>query len=107
MQVGTKYITLAEYLSYGDQPVEVVDGEVIMPAAHTRRQPRVVARLTRKLDPYVQEHKLGEVLTETSYVLDGDPRSNWVSGARTPDLSFISRERVEAHDHEHPDEDEP
>lgn len=107
MQIGTRYITLAEYLSYGDQPVEVVDGEVIMAAAHARRHSRIIARLTRKLDPFVHKNKLGELLGESSYVLDGDPRSKWVSGARIPDLSFISRERVEAHDTAHPDEDEP
>lgn len=106
MQVGTKYITLAEYLAYGDQPVEVVAGEVIMAAAHSRRQPNVVTNLFESLQPYVRKNRLGKVFTEASYVLDGDPRSKWVSGARTPDLSFIDLERMVAHNAQHP-EDEP
>jgi Uma2 family endonuclease len=108
MQVGTRYITLKEYLSYGDQPVEVVNGEVIMTAAaHTRRQPNVVTNLFGALHPYVRKNRLGKVFTEASYVLDGDPRSNWVVGARTPDLSFITRERIDAHNAAHPSLDEP
>jgi len=107
MQVQTRHMTVAEYLAYGDQPVEVINGEAIMAAAaHTRRQPNIVTNLFDKLHPFVRKNKLGKVFSEASYVLDGNPRTKWVAGARTPDVSFISRERIEAHNAEYPD-DEP
>jgi Uma2 family endonuclease len=107
MQVQTRYLTVQEYLSYGDSPVEVVNGEAIMTAAHTRSQPNVVTNLFGSLHPHVRKNKLGKVFTEASYVLDGNPRKNWVVGARTPDLSFIVRERIQAHNAEHPHPDQP
>jgi Uma2 family endonuclease len=108
MDIQARVISVQDYVAFGDQPVDIVDGEVIlMAAAHTRRQPNVVTNLFRKLDPFVHRHKLGKIFTESSFVLDGDPRSKWVRGARTPDLAFISRERIESHNAEHPDPDEP
>ncbi len=59
------------------------------------------------LGTFVYNHKRGSLYPSASYVLDGDRRSDWMRGARMPDLSFISRERMAAHDQEIADPDEP
>jgi len=105
MQIQTHYLTVQEYLAYGDQPVEVVNGEAIHLAPHTRRQSTVLANL---FDGVLNiSRKLGRAYAHAPYILDGNPRSKWVKGARTPDLSFISRDRIEAHNTKYPNEDEP
>lgn len=106
MQVEAQRLTVDEYLAYGDQPVEVIDGEVVlMAAAHTRGQPNVVTNLFRGLEGFVHKHKMGKVFTEASFVLDGNPRSRWVKGARTPDLSFITLHRIQEHNAKYPASD--
>jgi Uma2 family endonuclease len=107
MAVETRFLTVEEYLAFGDQPVEVVDGEIIEMSPSTKRQPKVLRRLNRRLDSYSLENELGEVFTESSFVLDGEPRRRWVKNARTPDLAFIAKSRYEAHETEHPSEEEP
>lgn len=108
MQVDAKLMTVEQYqAAFAKQPIEIVDGEVIPMSPAGRRQPKITRRLSRSLDAHASELELGEVYTEASYVLDGDRRTNWVKGARTPDLSFITRERIEAHDAEYTDPDEP
>lgn len=107
MAVETRLLTLEEYLAYGDQPIEVVDGEIIEMSPSTKRQPLVLRRLNRRLDKYSLENDLGEVFLESSFVLDGEPRRGWVKNARTPDLAFIAKSRYESHEKEHPSEEEP
>ena len=57
------------------------------------------------LDRWVADRSIGEVWEETPYVLEGDKARDWVSRVREPDVSFISRERVEAHNAEHGPDD--
>jgi Uma2 family endonuclease len=108
MQTLVKLPTLADYqAAFAAQPVEVVDGEFVPMTPQGRFQPTVVSNLTQSFGNYVWDHELGQVLVEASYVLDADRRKDWVRGARTPDLSFIRRERVEAHNVEYTNSDEP
>lgn len=109
MEIAVKLPTLAEYqAAFAKEPVEIVDGEfIVMAAAHARVHPRVIRKLNRSLDKFVQDHNLGEVFIEASFVLDGNRRKDWVRGARMPDLAFIARERVEKHEAENLDPDEP
>jgi Uma2 family endonuclease len=107
MAVQTRLLTVDEYVAFGDKPVEVIDGEVVEMSPSTKRQPKVLRRLNRPLDAYTLEKGLGEVFTESSFVLDGEPRRGWVKNARTPDLAFIAKSRYEAHEAEHPSDEEP
>ncbi|MBN1429516.1 MAG: Uma2 family endonuclease [Anaerolineae bacterium] len=95
---GRGYLTLTEFLSLPDeQPFEIVNGEIVMMSPAQREHNTLSRRLFRSLDRFVEEHDLGEVWEEAAYVLDGDKRSDWVREVRQPDVSFITRERVEAH----------
>jgi Uma2 family endonuclease len=95
------FITLTEFLSLSDeQPFEIVSGEIILMSPVQREHNILSRRLFRSLDRFVEEHHLGEVWEEAAYVLDGNKRDNWVGDVRQPDVSFITRERVEAHNAE-------
>jgi Uma2 family endonuclease len=99
-------VSLTTYLEASDQhPVEVVDGEIIVMSPSQRRHNRIAHLLYDSLRDFLKSNRLGVVLMEAAYVLDGDKRADWVKGARLPDVSFIAQKRVEAHDAEHgPDE---
>lgn len=107
MAVETRVLTVEDYLAFGDQLIEVVDGEVIEMSPYGKRQPMIMANLQHHLEPFVRERRLGLVLPEASYVLDAERRTRWVKNARTPDVSFITQARVEAHMEEYPDPTEP
>jgi Uma2 family endonuclease len=94
-----KYVTLAEYFEASDQyPAEVVNGEIIRMSPAQRAHSRLIRRLFRLLDAFVVQHDLGEVWSETSFVLDGIKGPDWVSRVRQPDVSFITKKRAEEHD---------
>jgi Uma2 family endonuclease len=96
------YLLLTEFLSLPDEQfVEIVNGEIVMMSPAQREHNTLSRRLFRALDQFVEKHRLGEVWEEAVYVLDGDKRSDWVRDVRQPDVSFIARERVEAHNAEH------
>jgi Uma2 family endonuclease len=96
--------TLADYLeAYGQQPVEIVDGVFIQMHPPGRLHGIYAHHVLFELNSFVGPRRLGLVFTEIPYVLDGSERSDWVRNSRVPDISYISIERVEAHNKEHPD----
>lgn len=100
-EVG-RFLTVAELLSVSnEQPMEVINGEIILMSPAQREHNTLSRKLFRSLDRFVEEHHLGEVWEEAAYVLDGNKRDNWVRDVRQPDVSFVIRERVEAHNAEH------
>jgi len=108
MQVKTRLPTLAEYLAaFEEQPVEIVDGEIIPMSPGGREQPNVETNTLILLQPYLKEHNWGKVFPEASFVLDGNRRKDWVKNARKPDIAFISKERIEAHNKKYPARSEP
>ncbi|MBN1311384.1 MAG: Uma2 family endonuclease [Anaerolineae bacterium] len=99
---GRGFLTLTEFLSLPDeQPFEVVSGEIVVMTPVQREHNTLSRRLFVSLYNFAEEHKLGDVWEEAAYVLDGDKRSDWVREVRQPDVSFIARKRVEAHNAEH------
>jgi Uma2 family endonuclease len=97
-------VTVAEFFElYGDKPyqVEVIDGEIVEMSPTQRDSERPTHRLYDSLKPFVVQNQLGEVWIESTYVLEADDRTDWVLGSRQPDVSFISRERIAAHDAKH------
>ncbi len=99
-------LPILEYYEAADlYPVEVVNGEIVRMAAHQRKHSRVSRTVFLSLHSFAAERNLGEVWEETPYVLEGDKSRQWVTRVRQPDVSFIARVRVEAHNAEHgPDE---
>jgi Uma2 family endonuclease len=93
--------------AYIRQPIEVVDGEIVVMSPPQRQHIRIAHDLFRSLDRFLEENQLGRAWLEAPYLLEADDRGDWVRGARTPDLSFIARERVEAHDAQYGDVEGP
>lgn len=91
-------LTVEEFFEqYGNQPAEVINGEVVLMSPNTRLPMQVAAILFADLFAFVQANDLGTVLFETAYVLDADERTNWVRSARQPDIAFVTRARVKEH----------
>jgi len=87
-------------------PFELINGErrpvspVVM-KHHVRAK-----RFYDELLVYLKGRNLGEVYFEAAYVLIYD--SNWVTGARQPDVMFVNAERLKAYRTADPDwEDKP
>lgn len=89
-------ISFAEWEACED-PSEIVNGEIIM--SPVRFEHALIARFVLfTLYEYLKNNPLGDVFPDnTPYVLDGDEREDWVRGSRIPDVSFVSKERMEAH----------
>lgn len=51
---------------------------------------RLASRIDRRLGAHVERHRLGTVLVEAGYVLSRNPDT-----VRGPDISFVSRERLD------------
>lgn len=102
-----QWMTLGEFCErYDDGPFELIDGEVMAVNPQMTRGARTIVRLVRKLGDYVDTHHLGEVFSETPFVLTD--QSDWVKGSRVPDVMFLSRTRLEALQKQIPDwEDKP
>lgn len=93
-----KHLTIDEYMALADRHAEVVKGELIS-VSPNQRGPVLVARtLFVSLYPFAHERDLGEVLPDgATYLLDAEDRTDWVREAYMPDISFISRDRYDAH----------
>lgn len=82
------YDEMVAELSETVSPVELWNGEIIMsPAPHPDHQ-RIVRNYFRKLDCFVEEHKLGEVLFSPTDVVLTQKR------VVQPDVFFISKARL-------------
>jgi Uma2 family endonuclease len=78
--------------------LEVVEGEVIQLMPPDYSHIAIMTSLFVSLYLFVSQHNLGNVHPDnTPYILDGNPRRKWVKGSRVPDVSFVARERMEAH----------
>jgi Uma2 family endonuclease len=71
---------------------ELVDGELVDVSGNTLSHNRLRDRLIQLLGAAVKQRKLGEVIAEQEYDFDGN--------AHGPDVSFVSRARLDALDPE-------
>lgn len=94
MQADASHVTLDDYLSYNPEQVEIADGQMIFSAARTGQPPRVITRLTRRLDRFVMRARLGLLLEGASFILDGDREAGLVRSARRCDLAFVAQGRL-------------
>ncbi|MBN1965698.1 MAG: Uma2 family endonuclease [Anaerolineae bacterium] len=98
-QAKTRFPTVAEWMArYDEQPVEVVDGEFVIISPPTEPHAHLSNELYFKIRTYLEQHPLGRAYADSvPYILDGDPRTDWVRNSRVPDVSFVSQERLAAH----------
>ena len=71
---------------------ELNQGELVVMPPPGRTHARIGARIHGTLFLFVNEHRLGEVYTEAGYVLSREPEIT----VRQPDVSFLSRDRLQA-----------
>ena len=94
-----KGIALDAFLdAYSQQPIEMVNGEIVVLHPTGRPDQRIAQDIYRSLHDYAEDHKLGEAWIETPYLLDADDRADWVHGSRVPDVSFVSQAQIDEHD---------
>jgi Uma2 family endonuclease len=76
-----------------EQPFELINGEKIekMPTGYLHGA--ILRVIFRLLDAFVTQHHLGEVYPEMTFVYT--PSTNWVRGARVPDIMFYQKSRIE------------
>jgi Uma2 family endonuclease len=104
MTLSTQTLSLDEFVErYGEQgPFEYIDGEMIPLVPKVTRPALIKGELFLSLAPYVRQHNLGVVFTDTPFIITLD-RSQWVVGSRTPDVMFYSTERFEQFKRDYPD----
>jgi Uma2 family endonuclease len=79
---------LAAELPESNLPTELWDGELIMAPAPFVRHQRILARLFKALDAWVEQHRLGETLPAPVDMVLTPHR------ATQPDVVFISNQRL-------------
>jgi Uma2 family endonuclease len=79
-----------------EQPFELLLGERIDKMPSPLIHSLIIRFLFLRLNAFAVQHGLGEVFQETTYAELRDHQS-WVEGSRTPDVMFLSRERVRQH----------
>jgi len=89
---STALMTAEELLQLprGYYRAELINGELRKMSLPGAPHGRIAIRLAASLAQYVWDHELGEVFSETGYQLTSNPDT--VLG---PDLSFISKQRLE------------
>ncbi len=68
---------------------ELVKGRIIRMSPVGWRHGKVVASLLLALGRYIQQNRLGEIVTEVGFVLSSNPDT-----VRAPDLAFIRQDRL-------------
>ncbi len=95
-------VTVEQYMAVKHRFVEVVNGKLVKMSPPRVRHVRIGKDLFRMWDAFVEKQQLGTVWPDgMPYVLDTEKRTGWVKGARMPDVSFVSRQGMEAHSAEH------
>jgi Uma2 family endonuclease len=85
------------------QKFELIDGEIIAMTPTQRPHSDTAKRLYDRILLFLVEHDLGEIYMETTYALQDT--SQWVTGARIPDLMFFERRRYDDYIAERPTDD--
>lgn len=84
---------------YHEQPFEMYNGEIIPMHPPGRHHNLLSKAIYDAISRYLDDHPLGTVLHDNApYILDGDDRTDWVSGTVVPDVSFISQNRHDEHE---------
>jgi Uma2 family endonuclease len=91
MTTSTQLMTAEELMQLeGPNRHELIKGELLTMPPPKFEHGRVVANLTILLGPHIKSNNLGYICTEIGYKLETNPDT--VLG---PDLSFVSRKRVD------------
>jgi Uma2 family endonuclease len=101
-QFEAPQITIEEFIRlYDEQPFELVDGEKIPLSPTVAGHNDLTRILLRFLDRHTEANHLGEVYSESPFVLEYS--KDWVKGSRTPDVMFFIQSRITAYKANDPD----
>lgn len=92
-----RLLTLDEYANLPDEPgwrTELTDGRVVrMPNVQDPAHGWIIDNITRRLSPYVYDHRLGRLTySQEGYDISApntDGQTGWA-----PDMAFVARERL-------------
>ncbi|MFN8531304.1 MAG: Uma2 family endonuclease [Anaerolineae bacterium] len=79
---------------------EYIDGEVVLMSPTKIGHSYLANLLADFLKDYVRPRQLGQVLVEAAFAMVESP--DWVTGSRTPDVSFFAADRWNAYVSERP-----
>lgn len=92
-------MSLDEFMErFDEQPFELIDGEVRDVTPTKFQHSKISKRIFSRLLFYETETENGETFFETAFVLEDT--SDWVRGARIPDVLYIQKERLEKYENE-------
>lgn len=95
---------LSEFLEQSnEQPFELINGERIVKMPNVAGHSEMIRALFLALYLFVKSKLLGEVYSETTFVLPDADESNWVSGSRIPDIMYYARNRISEYKASNPD----
>jgi Uma2 family endonuclease len=86
-----------------DTPFELINGEMHPRLPTVGGHNYFIHLLYRLILAHLTPHQLGECFIEATYVLPERYDSNWVTGARIPNLLFYSSDRWDSYLAENPD----
>lgn len=86
---------LREFLAEAhNQPFDLINGEKKYLSPQIYGHARTDHALLFALIAFLMGKKLGEVFSETTFILANRDDANWVKGSRTPDIMFFAGDRV-------------
>ncbi|NWF70852.1 MAG: Uma2 family endonuclease [Chloroflexi bacterium] len=86
---------LADFIAASNQQVfELINGERRNKMPTVFGHSKTIRTTFRLLDTHAVAHELGEVYSETTFVLPDTYDAEWVTGSRTPDVMFITKARL-------------
>lgn len=97
---------LANFLEESHQhPIEIINGRILEKMVSVSGHSYASHALFKALLIYTLSHPIIEVMLETTFALPSSAGSNWVKGARIPDVLVYLLERLEAYKASDPDWD--
>lgn len=94
---------LADFLAqFDNEPFELIAGERIPVTPAKKAHSKISKRLYDRILFYLAENELGEVFFETAFILED--KTDWVRGARVPDVCFYEQSRYDEHEAQNPDD---
>lgn len=86
---------LSEFLEQNsEQPFELINGEKVIIMPNVFGHSYIVRAMFLALYLHVTSKLLGEVFSETTFVLPDADDANWVTGSRIPDVMFYAGDRI-------------
>ncbi len=91
MTTDVRHYTIAEYMSLPDdgRHYELVRGELVEMPGPSGRHGRIITKLSRYLDVYLDSKSIGQVFSGSAFVLDSANNT-----ARIPDVAFVKAEKL-------------